>query len=80
MTSTEVLTNAMQLPEKDRAEIAHQLLLSLEPEAFGDDEIASAWQQEIEARMEKVVSGKYQAHDWREALKEIRQNLKETRS
>lgn len=74
---TDVLTQAMQLPEKERANIAHQLLLSLEPEVFDDDEIASAWQQEIEARLQKISDGSYQAHDWRQAVQEIRQELKE---
>ena len=72
---TDVLTQAMQLSEKERADIAHQLLLSLEPEDFGDDEIASAWQQEIETRLQKISSGNFQAHDWRQAIQEIRQEL-----
>jgi hypothetical protein len=68
----DVLTLAMQLPEKERAAIAHELLLSLEPEAFDDDEISSAWQTEIESRLQKIADGKHQSHDWRQALQEIR--------
>ena len=73
---TDVLTQAMQLPLEARADIAHQLLLSLEPEEFGDDEVAAAWQQEIETRLQKIASGNFLAHDWRQALQEIRQELK----
>ena len=72
----EFLSHAMQLPMKERADIVHQLLLSLEPEQFGDDEIAAAWQQEIEARLQKIAGGNFQAHDWRQALQEIRQEMK----
>jgi ABC-type histidine transport system ATPase subunit len=73
----DVLTIAMQLPEKDRAAIAHQLLLSLEPEVFDDDEITSAWQTEIESRLHKIADGKHQSHDGRQALQEIRAELKQ---
>jgi hypothetical protein len=76
VSSSEVLANALKLPDKERADIAHQLLLSLEPEDFGDDEVASAWQQEIAVRLQKIASGNFQTHDWREAIQEIRQDLK----
>jgi hypothetical protein len=74
--SNEVFASVMQLPEQERADLAHRLLLSLEPEEFRDDEIAAAWQQEIEARLQKIASGTFQAHDWRQALQEIRQELR----
>jgi hypothetical protein len=73
----DVLTLAMQLPEDERAAIAHELLLSLEPEGFDDDEISSAWQKEIETRLQKIADGKHQSHDWRQALQEIRAELKQ---
>jgi hypothetical protein len=65
----------MKLPEKDRAAIAHELLLSLDTEA-GDDDVASAWQEEIEGRLHKIAQGRHQTHDWREAVREVRQELK----
>ena len=73
VSSSEVLANAMMLPEKERADLAHQLLLSLEPEDFGDDEIASAWQQEITTRLKQIATGNFNAHDWRQAIHDIRQ-------
>ena len=75
ISSIEVLSQAMQLSEKERATVAHQLLLSLEPENLDDDEIASAWQQEIEARLKRIADGTFQAHDWRQAVAEIRNEL-----
>ena len=68
---------AMQLSEKDRAELAHQLLLSLEPhEEFEDSDVASAWAQEIDARLQKIATGNYQSHDWRNAIKDARDEIK----
>jgi Putative addiction module component len=75
-SSVDVLSKALLLPEKERADIAHQLLLSLEQENFKDDEIAAAWQQEIESRLQKVASGNFRAFEWRQAIQEIRQELK----
>ncbi len=78
MTATEdVLALALQLPVEERAAIAHQLLLSLEPEIFDDDEISSAWQEEIEIRLQKVADGRHVSHDWRQAVQEIRAELKQ---
>jgi putative addiction module component (TIGR02574 family) len=74
---TDVLTLAMKLPEKERATIAHELLLSLEPEVFDDDEVSAAWQQEIESRLQKMADGRHQTHDWRQTLQEIRAELKQ---
>jgi len=45
-SSNEVLTQALRLSESERADIAHRLLLSLEPDDFKDDEVAAAWQAE----------------------------------
>jgi putative addiction module component (TIGR02574 family) len=76
VSSTEVMAHAMKLPEKERADLAHQLLLSLEPEDFDDNEIASAWQHEIESRLKKIADGNFHAQPSREAVAEIRQQLK----
>ena len=73
-TVDDVFTSAMQLPESDRAALARQLLLSLEPEDF-DADSESAWQAEIELRLAAVDSGNFEARDWREAVARIRKSL-----
>jgi len=70
------LTQALRLSESERADIAHRLLLSLEPDDFKDDEVAAAWQTEIESRLRKIATGNFHAHDWRHAIQEIRQEMK----
>jgi Putative addiction module component len=79
ISTAEVLCQALQLPAKDRAAVAHQLLQSLEPEDADADAVASAWQQEIETRLERIAAGTHKTHDWRQSIEEIRQELKDAR-
>jgi putative addiction module component (TIGR02574 family) len=74
-TSAEVLNIALQLPQSERALVAHELLLSLEDEPF-DDDVDAAWQVEIERRMGTVESGNYSATDVTEVIAQVRQSLK----
>jgi putative addiction module component (TIGR02574 family) len=68
-TVDDLLTQALALPEQERAAMATQLLHSLEPEDPGAED---AWADEIQARSDAVHSGNYLAHDWREAVEDIR--------
>ena len=74
-TVDDIFTSAMKLSESDRAALARQLLLSLEPDDF-DADSDSAWQTEIELRLASVERGGYQASDWREALARVRKSLR----
>ena len=73
-TADDIFSSAMKLPESDRAALARQLLLSLEPDAF-DPDCEAAWQAEIERRLASVERGSYQASEWREALARVRKSL-----
>jgi hypothetical protein len=73
-TVGDVFTQALALPARERSALAQQLLCSLEAEDT-DAEEASA--EEIQARSDAVHSGNYVAHDWREALEDIRRELRE---
>lgn len=73
-TTQDVLNMAMQLPEPDRAALARQLLLSLEPDDF-DADAEAAWAVELEKRLAAVERGEYQASDWRDVVARIRQKL-----
>ncbi len=77
ISSSELLRNAMQLPESERAELVRQLILTLEPDWLNEQEFGAAWQKEIDSRLHKIADGSHQTHDWREAIREIRQELKE---
>ena len=72
--ANEILELALRLPLEDRATLARQLLLSLEPESYETD-YEALWAAEIEARMARVEQGQFSAADWREAMDRIRRSL-----
>ena len=74
-----LLNSALQLPAPQRAALAHELLLSLEPQNF-DADADTAWAREIEVRMAAVAQGNYVAQDWREAIAQIREGLSQETS
>jgi putative addiction module component (TIGR02574 family) len=58
----DILSNALALPIRDRARIAHELLLSLDEGA--DTDTAEAWAAELEQRAREVRSGSVATEDW----------------
>jgi putative addiction module component (TIGR02574 family) len=74
-TTDDLLSDALQLPLKERARLAHELLLSLE-ESAGPDADAD-WAEELKRRADEVISGKVQTRDAREVLDEVNALLRE---
>jgi len=76
-TTDDLLSDALQLPPRERARLAHELLLSLEeatePGADAD------WAEELKRRADEVISGKVQTRDAREVLDELSARLREPR-
>ena len=60
--AADLLTNALALPVRERAKIAHELLLSLDDGA--DADAADAWVAELEQRANEVRSGSVVTEDW----------------
>ena len=73
-TPSQIVDAAMALDANQRAEVAHQLLLSLEPDDF-DADANSAWVGEIRRRLKAIREGRAMLRDWDEALADIRQSL-----
>ena len=73
-TVSEVLNEALELSQPERAEVAHRLLLSLEPD---DDEreVDEAWAQVIRQRLHDIRQGKVELVDWDVARDRIRAAL-----
>lgn len=71
---SEVLHEALELSQPERAEVAHRLLLSLEPD---DDEreVDEAWAQVIRQRLQDIREGKVELVDWDVARERIRAAL-----
>ena len=72
--TNEILDLALKLPSQERAAMARQLLLSLEPESTETDR-EEFWQAEINARLARVEKGEYSASEWRDAVSRIRSSL-----
>jgi putative addiction module component (TIGR02574 family) len=60
--AADLLSNALALPVRERAKIAHELLLSLDSGA--DADAAEAWVAELEQRAHEVRSGSVATEDW----------------
>lgn len=63
-------SKASVLPTADRAELAHFLLSTLEPEELGH---AEAWREEIERRSAEIDSGKAVGRPVEDVLAELRE-------
>lgn len=58
----ELLQKALALPDKERAELAGNLISSLD--ATVDQDVDAAWQEEIVRRLHDVQSGKVDTVPW----------------
>jgi len=62
MEAQRLLKKALALPEQERAELAGNLLDSLD--ATVDEDADAAWQKEIARRLEEVKSGRVKTVPW----------------
>jgi len=67
--ASNLLAEALRLPENDRARLAADLIESLDAEA--DDDVDSAWSLEIQRRIEDIQSGRVMTVPWAEARRLI---------
>jgi putative addiction module component (TIGR02574 family) len=68
----QIRRDAMNLPEKDRAGLAHELLNSLDPQDVGAEQ---AWAEEISKRLARIRSGEEKGRPAEEVFREIRNEL-----
>ena len=68
-----LLTEALNLPETERAELAARLIESLE--AQRDDEVDAGWAAEIERRCAALDSGEAVTSDWSEVRRKIESEI-----
>jgi putative addiction module component (TIGR02574 family) len=74
----ELLREALTLPVEERADVAAELLASLE-ESPADDpvEVEAAWAREIERRARRVMSGESTGEPWEDVRARAIQRLTE---
>ena len=65
----ELIREAAQLPETDRAALAGAMLESLEPQP--NAEVAAAWSREIERRVREIDAGSAELIDWEDVRAEL---------
>ena len=63
-SAKEILDQALEMPENDRAAIAERLLASLD--AKPDRNVEEAWQQEIQRRLSELDRGDVECVPWEE--------------
>ncbi|HEY7119000.1 MAG TPA: addiction module protein [Tepidisphaeraceae bacterium] len=71
-TTQEILAAAMALPREARAQLAEQLLDSLDLQRA---EIDAAWETEIEARISEIETGRAQLIPHDQAVAGVRERL-----
>lgn len=76
MAMDAIRDGALALPEPERAELAAELLASLDqPGEFGGDELRRAWEAELELRAARLDAGQDPAIGLDDALEQVRANL-----
>ncbi len=68
-TALKICVDALSLPRKARADLAHRLLVSLEDEN-ADPKIEDAWKAEAERRFENLKAGRTTGREARQAVRE----------
>jgi putative addiction module component (TIGR02574 family) len=71
-TVIDIIDKALLLPDRERAQIAEQLISSLDRVVAPSREVELAWQQEIERRLNQIDSGEVKCVHW----EEVRDNLR----
>jgi putative addiction module component (TIGR02574 family) len=76
MTRDALLQEALKLPTQDRADVAAELLASLDEEpAAAASEVEKAWAREIERRARRVLAGESPGVAWEEVKRKLEDRL-----
>ena len=76
MTREALLQEALKLPHSDRADVAAELLASLDDELMDDPmEVEKAWAIEIERRARRVLAGDSAGTPWEEVKQRVEARL-----
>jgi putative addiction module component (TIGR02574 family) len=73
----ELLREALALPVNERADVAAQLLASLDDAAVDDPaEVEAAWAAEIERRARRVLAGESAGVPWQDVRRRAEEELR----
>ncbi len=65
-----ILSQALELPIDQRAELAVELIASIDGDP--DADVEAAWAAEIERRASRALAGETQGQEWRGVLSRLR--------
>lgn len=71
-----IVERALEMPARERAEIAQRLLESLDRQV--DTDVESAWQSEVERRISELDSGQVSCIPWEEVRERLMRSSIET--
>lgn len=77
MSTDELVAEALRLSRGERARVAEELLSSLEE---ADEDVATAWAEELKRRSREVAEGRVQAIPWEAARADILRELEQRRA
>lgn len=74
----DVIDQALTLPLKQRARVAHEILISLDGGPPDEDpaEVERAWSDELGRRLDRVKAGTAKLYDWEEVRRTISADLR----
>lgn len=72
----DLLREALALPVDERADVAAQLLASLDDEDVATEDIEAAWAAEIEMRARRVLSGQSEGIPWEDVRRRAEAELR----
>jgi putative addiction module component (TIGR02574 family) len=70
MSSKEILEATLKLDAKERARIAHEIIVSLDEEAE-DEGVEQAWEEELAKRADEIDSGTVKLEPWSKVRQEL---------
>mgnify|MGYP003461005549 FL=1 len=73
-----ILREAMKLPPEERADVATELLASLDDADEPQAEVEAAWAAETERRARRVLSGEAVGVSWHEVRERLEDQLKKS--
>jgi putative addiction module component (TIGR02574 family) len=73
-TVEKLAQDALALSQRERAELAHKILVSLEDVA--DENVDDVWDEEIERRVERIKEGTAKGRPAEEIFRDIRARYK----
>ncbi len=68
-TKQDILNDAIELPVRDRADLAAELIASLDGEP--ESEVNAAWAEEVERRAASVADGTAKGRPWSEVRRDL---------